>query len=139
MADLLDRIMRLWMDPPADDEAAVAAFRELYADPVPVNGEPMSAADLLARARALHRAYDDLRHEPVREVDVPGTLVVAFRMRGRHTGPLSTPIGDVAPTGREVEVLTIDILTVADGRVTEVWVVADQLGQLARIGALLLK
>ncbi|MFF4254300.1 hypothetical protein ACFY1L_24135 [Streptomyces sp. NPDC001663] len=68
MADLLDRIMRLWMDPPVDDEAAVAAFRELYADPVPVNGEPMSAADLLARARALHRAYDGLRHELVKEV-----------------------------------------------------------------------
>ncbi len=44
MTDLLDRVMRLWADPPADDAAAVAAFRHVYADPVPINGVDMTAA-----------------------------------------------------------------------------------------------
>ena len=47
--DLVDRLMAVWLDPPADDGAGVAAFRALYANPVDVNGTSFTAADLLAR------------------------------------------------------------------------------------------
>ena len=44
----VERMLRLWTDPlPEDDGAAAAAFRELYADPVTVNGAPLSAADMV--------------------------------------------------------------------------------------------
>lgn len=137
--DLVSRLMALWLDPPTDEAAALAAFRELYTDPVAVNGTALGAADLLARARALHRAYSGLRHEPIDMVTAPGRLVVAFRMCGTHTGPLSTPLGTVPPTGKPVAIRTIDVLTVEEGRITEVCVVGDELGTLVGLDALALR
>jgi SnoaL-like polyketide cyclase len=62
--------------------------------------------------------------------------VIAFYMRGRHVGPWPTPIGTVAPTGRPVEIRTIDVLTIADGVITALWVVSDELGMLTQLDAL---
>ena len=131
-----DRLMGLWATPPADDDAALAGIRALYTDPVQINGTMMTALDLLARVRGMQRAYSGLRHELVERVDAPGRLVIAFRLRGTHTGPLATPFGELAATGRPFEVRVIDILTLADGRVSAVTMVADELGQLAGLGAL---
>jgi len=138
MTALTDRLMRLWMHPPPDGAEAEAAFRAVYADPVRVNGTEMSVAALLQRARALHVAFDRLRATVDRQVDAPGVTVIGFRMHGWHVGPLETPLGVVPATGREVEVRTIDILTVRDDIVTEVLVVADELGRLVQLGALAL-
>ena len=135
----IDRLMALWADPPADDDSALAAVRALYSDPVRINGAPMTAVDLLARVRGMQRAYSGLRHEVIDRVDAPGRLVVAFRLRGAHTGPLATPFGELAATGREFEVRVIDILTLSGGRITEVTMVADELGQLSSLGALTLR
>ena len=131
-----DQLMGLWADPPADDATALAALRALYTDPVQINGTMMTALDLLARVRGMQRAYSGLRHELVERVDAPGRLVIAFRLRGTHTGPLATPFGELAATGRTFEVRVIDVLTVTDGRVSAVTMVADELGQLTSLGAL---
>ena len=32
-ADLATRLVAVWLDPPSDDAAGVAAFRALYTDP----------------------------------------------------------------------------------------------------------
>lgn len=136
---LTDRLMAVWRDPPADDAAGIAAFRTLYTDPVEVNGSPLTAADLLTRARALHRTYTDLRHELLDVVVAPERLVVAFRMCGTQTGPLVTPLGTVAPTGATVAIRTIDVLTVVDGRIAAVCVLGDELGTLVGLGAVALR
>ena len=131
-----DRLMGLWADPPADDVSALAAIRALYTDPVQINGTTMTALDLLARVRGMQRAYSGLRHELVERVDAPGRLVIAFRLCGTHSGALATPFGELAATGRPFEVRVIDILTLTDGRISAVTMVADELGQLAGLGAL---
>jgi hypothetical protein len=131
-----DRLMGLWADPPAEDAAALAGIRALYTDPVQINGASMTAVDLLARVRSMQRAYSGLRHELVERVDAPGHLVLAFRLRGTHTGPLATPFGELPATGRLFEVRVIDILTLTEGRISAVTMVADELGQLAALGAL---
>ena len=136
---LIERLLAFWIDPPADDGDALAAIRSLYTDPVDVNGTPAAAVDVLARARALHRAYSGLHHEVLDVVEAPGRLVVAFRMRGTHTGPLPTPLGTVAPTGRPVAIRTIDALTGADGRIAAVCVVGDELGTLIGLDAVALR
>jgi len=59
-------------------------------------------------------------------------------MRGRHVGPYASPLGTIPPTGGEVEVRTIDVLTVEDGLVSAIWVVADDLGLLAQLDAITL-
>jgi hypothetical protein len=40
-----------------------------------------------------------VRHELLERVEVGDKLVIAFRLHGRHTGFLSTAIGDVPATG----------------------------------------
>ena len=131
-----DRLMGLWANPPADDADVLAELRALYTDPVQINGTTMTALDLLARVRGMQRAYSGLRHELVERVDAPGRLVIAFRLCGTHSGALATPFGELAATGRTFEVRVIDILTLTDGRVSAVTMVADELGQLAGLGAL---
>src|SRR5690349_2767903 len=124
MGAFVDRLMRLWTGPLADQAAAEAAFRELYTDPVRVNGTDLTVADLVVRARALQTAYADLGHELVDEVHAGDKLVIGFRMTGRHVGPLATPLGTVPPTGREMVTRVTDILTVRDGRISDIWVVS---------------
>jgi predicted ester cyclase len=134
--DLVDALLALWRGPLPDGPGAAAAFGRLYADPVTVNGNTLPLADLVTRARSLHAAYDDLGMEVLDVVAAPERVVVAFLMRARHTGPLPTPLGTVAPTGRRVSIRTIDVLTVRQGLIIDITVVADEFGMLAGLGAL---
>ncbi|WP_204058796.1 ester cyclase [Microbispora corallina] len=133
MPTMTERLLRLW-ERPLDGDAE-AAFREVYADPVRVNGGLLPVSGLVERARALHTAYEGRVTELVDEIETPGRLVVGFRMRARHTGPLQTPLGTVPPTGREVVIRVTDILTVEDGLITDIWMVADELGLLLQLDA----
>jgi hypothetical protein len=136
MAFDVQRLLRLWTDPlPADDGAATAAFRELYSDPVTVNGMSLTAADLVARARAMQAALERPEREVLSVVDAGASVALAFRLAGRQVGPLETPAGRVPPTGKWVDVRIIDILTLTDGRISGIWMVADWLTALAAAGA----
>ena len=135
--DLAVRLMGLWSTPlPDDDAAALAAGRALYTDPVELNGTVVAAAVLVDRARALQRSYSGLRRHLLDRVDTPERLVIAFRLQGTHTGPLTTPLGTLAATGRDVDVRVIDVLTLVDGRISRIHMVADELGLLTGLGAL---
>jgi ketosteroid isomerase-like protein len=133
---VVDSVLRLWQRPWPDGAAARDAFGRCYADPVTVNGTPMALADLITRARVLHAAYSELGMELLDVVGTADRVVVAFVMHARHTGPLATPLGLVAATGRPVTVRTIDVLTVRDGLITDITVVADEFGVLTQLGAL---
>jgi predicted ester cyclase len=137
MTDMVTRLLSLWSDGlPEDDESAVRAFRELYTDPVPVNGTLLSATDLIGRARGLHAALAGLRHELVERVETPEYLAIGFRLHGRHVGPLPTALGPVPATGQDISIRVIDILTIIDDRISSVWMVADELSALLGLGVL---
>ena len=90
----VERLLQLWTDPlPVDDSAAAAAFRQLYADPVTVNGTPMAPADFVARARAVQNAFAPVRREVLSVVDGGDRIAVAFRMGGRQVGTWTTSAG----------------------------------------------
>lgn len=135
MSMLVDRLLEVWRRPPASGPAALEAFAGVYTDPLTVNGTPMTVAGLVERARALHTAYDDIQLELLDVVTAPERLVIAFLMRGRHTGALQTPLGTVPATGRTVTARTVDVLTLRAGQVSAVTVVADELGVLAQLDA----
>jgi hypothetical protein len=132
---LLERLVALWTQPVDSRDDAEAAFREVYADPVAVNGTQMTVAELVGRARSLQAAFDGLGMDILDAVETPDRIVLAFVMRGRHTGPFVSPLGTVAPTRREIEVRTIDVLTVTGGVISAIWVVADDLGLLRQLDA----
>jgi hypothetical protein len=128
----------LWTQPVDSQDDAEAAFREVYADPVVVNGVETSVVDLVRRAGMPQRAFDQLDMHILDAVETPDRVVIAFLMRGRHMGPFDSPLGVVAPTQREIEVRTIDVLTLTAGMVSAIWVVADDLGLLRQLGAVTL-
>ncbi len=130
-------LLALWTEPlPADDLAARAAFARFYTDPVSVNGADVSVAAMVERARALQAAFTDRRNTILDAVTTADRLVVAFELRVRHVGPLRTPLGEVAATGREVVTRAIDVLVrTADGRISAAHVVSDELGLLTQLDA----
>jgi predicted ester cyclase len=132
---LQTRLFELWSSPPDSNADPLAAFGAVYADPVLINGAPTSLTDLLARARALHGAFSDHQIDIVDRVVQPGKLAIAFRHTATHTGPWTTPMGQIAPTGVTVTGVGIDLLTLEDDRVAEIWVLADELQRLAQVGA----
>ena len=137
MAFDVERLLRLWTHPlPEDDEAAAASFRELYTDPVTINGNALTVPDLVARARRAQQALAEPEREVLAVVDAGDTVAVAFRLAGRQVGPLDTPAGPVPATGRRIDVRVIDVLTLADGRIASIWMVADWLSALAAVDAL---
>ena len=137
--DLVTRLLDLWSSPlPADDTAALAAFAQLYTDPVDVNGTIVTLADMLARARAIQGAFGDLDRVVLDRVEAPGKVVIAFRLVGTHTGPLPTPLGTVPATGGAVDLRVIDVLTLTEGRISGIVMAGDELGNLVRLGAVAL-
>ena len=132
---ILERLLALWTQPIDSWDDAEAAFRGVYADPVVMNGIEMPIAELVGRARALQQAFDELGMHILDTVETPDRVVIAFLMRGRHVGPFLSPLGTVAPTQRDIEVRTIDVLAVTAGVVSAIWVVSDDLGLLRQLDA----
>ncbi len=136
MAFDLDALMGLWSAPlPDSDEEAAERVRALYTDPVTVNGTELTALDLVTRARAVQGTFDEAEHEVLDVVEAGDKVAVAFRMGGRQVGPLNTTLGALPPTGERLAVRTIDLLTLTDGRVSNIWMVADELGTLVSLDA----
>lgn len=131
----VEQLLRLWTDPlPDDDDAAADAFRRLYADPVTVNGARLAAADMVARARVLQAALAQPEREVLAVVESGEAVAVAFRLAGRHVGPLDTPVGRLAASGARIDLRVIDVLTFTDGRISAITMVGDWLEALAGAG-----
>ena len=135
MAIDFDDLMQLWTQP-LEGTAATQAFARLYAEQLLVNGSAMTLEALAQRARALQAVYADLSGTLLARADTETQTTIVFRMRGRHVGPLTTPLGVLPPTGRIVERQVIDLLVLRDRRIAEIWMTADELGALTSIGAL---
>ena len=137
MNDLLERALALWRDPLPPGEAALHAFRSVYADPVVVNGSPTDLQPLVDRARMLQTALSDVAFEVHDVVEAAGRLAFAFTITGRHSGTFVTPLGATPASGAAVSLTGLDIMTVDQhaGRVTAVWAVADWLTLARDIGA----
>jgi predicted ester cyclase len=134
----VEALMDVWMQPPIDTADAVQAFRRLYHDPVVVNGSPITAEDLVARARALQSTFENMHREILDVCDAGSKVAIAFRLGGRQVGPLNTSIGVLQPTGQEISLRVIDILTLVDGRISSIAMVSDELAVLAAVGAVAL-
>ena len=87
----------------------------------------------------MQRAFTELRIELIDQIEVPGRIVIVFWQRGRHVGPLETPLGVISATGREIEIRVIDVLSLTDGRVSAVQVAPDNLALAMQLGVVELK
>jgi hypothetical protein len=94
--------------------------------PVPDGVDLAAAAAVSLQGMAAH--YLTSRTHPVAEGD---TVVARLIVRGTHTGfhPRMPE-----PTGRSCEVEQIWILTVRDGKISEIRAVSDRLGMFLQLG-----
>jgi hypothetical protein len=129
----VETLLALWSRPFGNESEAEARFRELYADPVWINGVHVSVHNLAQRAGVMHEAFTEHHIEVVSQVFDGHQLALAFRHHARHTGTWVTPLGELTPTGRHVRGLGIDILTIRDDKVHEIWVLADELQRLQQV------
>jgi hypothetical protein len=131
----IDALLDLWSKPHTPGPEAEAAFARFYTDPVLINGSSLRLPDLVDRAIALQLAFEHLEREVLDVSRTDDAVTVVFRLSGRHVGPLASAAGIVSPTGRTISLRIIDLLRLTEGRVSSVWMTADELGSLAAVGA----
>jgi steroid delta-isomerase-like uncharacterized protein len=75
-------------------------------------------------------AFPDM-HVTVEDMIAEGDkVVVRFTERGTQQGAF----GSIPPTGKHVEVSTIDIVRIEGGKIAEEWGIDDMLGMLQQLG-----
>ena len=136
MAFDIDALLDLWATPfPPSAEEAAERIRTMYTDPVTVNGVPVTAHELAARARMVQGTFEARENEVLDVVEAGDKVAIAFRMGGVQVGPLATALGVLPGTGEHLDIRVIDILTLVDGRISNIWMCADELGALVSADA----
>ncbi|MEN3357941.1 MAG: hypothetical protein V7637_1923, partial [Mycobacteriales bacterium] len=111
------------------NEHRFGELEEFVADDVVVNGAVQGVADYVAGLQAVVDAFPDYRWE-LGHLLVDGCWIAAhFHDTGTHRG---TFLG-VPATGRSVATQEFAVYRVAAGKITQVWVTADNLGLLAQL------
>lgn len=114
------------------------ALRELYAaDAVGVTPDVGrivgrdAIADYLIEFR---QAFPDMTFEMVAALETGDIAIDEAYLSATHTGALSTPDGEIAPTGKSVRLRECDVLVARDGRAVEHRFYFDQLELLTQLG-----
>jgi ketosteroid isomerase-like protein len=117
-----------------------AALEELYApDAVGESADQPrleGAAAIVDWLLAFRRAIPDMAFESLTKYEAGDVAIDEGYLAGTHTGVLSAPDGDVAPTGNRLRLRQCDVLTVADGRAVAHHFYFDQLEFLTQLGLL---
>ena len=81
---------------------------------------------------ALMPAFPDMElplHDFVAEGE---KVLVRLRVQATHTGTF----GELAPSGRTIDIDVLDLFQIRDGVLVEHWALLDNLGMLRQLGAL---
>ena len=81
---------------------------------------------------ALMPAFPDMKL-PLEDFVAEGEKVlVRLRLQGTHTGAF----GDMAATGRKIDIGVLDLFQIRGGKLIEHWALLDNLGMLKQLGAM---
>jgi steroid delta-isomerase-like uncharacterized protein len=108
----------------------LAALHRYFSEDVVFNGS-RDVQQHLVRMRALRSAFPDLRATIEDQIAEGDKVVTRVTFRGTHRGEF----GGIAPTGKPVEYSGIAIDRIADGRIVEMWHLANAPALLRQIGA----
>ncbi len=96
-------------------------------------GQPPGKEGVKFFVNAFRGAFPDIRAKTIEPTLAAGNLEAAYVvLTGTHKGELM----GVAATDRTVEIESIDIIRVEDGKVAEHWGVTDTMGLMQQLGAL---
>jgi len=95
------------------------------------SGQTFSGTDALRqRSKNLRAIYSDVSFTIEDQIAEGDKTLVRWTFRGRHTGEYM----GARPTGKEVVATGMNLFRLADGRIEEVWVESDDLGELQQLG-----
>jgi len=98
--------------------------------------ELRSSAALVEMLAAYRVAFPDLRHEVKTYVESGDTIAIELEARGTHTGPMQTPAGTVAATGKQVVWESCDYVRFRNGKLSSWHVYHDPTPFLTALGLL---
>jgi len=112
-----------------------AVFEELFADDftdhTPQPGTTPDKDGVRVLYHALREAFPDFRADIQWQIVSDGMVTTYKIYHGTHAGS----IFGIAPTGAAVEFETVDVMRVADGKITDHWGVGNLLKMMTQIGA----
>jgi predicted ester cyclase len=115
--------------------ASEAAFAELLDPDVVDHSRPPGIAPgalgVHQQFDAFRAAFPDFRATILDQITEGDKVVTRKVFHGTHLGSFQ----GIPPTQRPVEILVIDIVRVADGKIVEHWNCVDRLGLLTQLGA----
>jgi len=136
-ADDIDTVRAFYADILTDPAGTtVERYYEVFSPdvvsiPTPPGGE--GAQGMLNTIAFLGQVVPDLEWEPQEIIDVgDGRFVVRSLFRGTPVGPF---FGVDPATGKSFEAMSIDIVTVEDGRITLTYHLEDWTGAIAQLTA----
>ena len=81
---------------------------------------------------ALLPAFPDMKLPLLDFVAESEKVLVRLRVQATHTGTF----GELAPSGRTIDIDVLDLFQIRDGVLVEHWALLDNLGMLRQLGAL---
>lgn len=128
-------------------KASVIAYNEKNWDKVKETVSPNVVYDEVATKRRVTgsnevieawkgwaTAIPDSKATFEREVAVGDSVILELTWRGTHTGPLQTPAGEIAPTGRPIELRAVQVIDVEAGKAKSIRQYFDMATLLEQIG-----
>ena len=94
----------------------------------------MSDQQLITVAKAQVIAYNDSHATFENAVVGDGQVVLELTWRGRHTGPLQTPDGEIPATGKNIEMRACQIVEIEDGKAKSVRHYFDMMTMMQQLG-----
>ncbi len=85
-------------------------------DEVATNRRATGSNEVIEAWKGWAKAIPDSKATFEREVASGNSVTLELTWRGTHTGPLQTPSGEIAPTGRKIEIRAVQVVDVADGK-----------------------
>jgi steroid delta-isomerase-like uncharacterized protein len=85
-------------------------------------------------SRPFFEALPDASMHPANWIETDDTVVVEGSFRGTFTGTLRSPMGDIPPTGKSLDLKFVDIFRVKDGKVVSHHVYFDRLDFAEQLG-----
>ena len=79
-------------------------------------------------------AFPDVRIEVTNQIAADNYVVNEFVAHGTHTGPLATPTGAIAPTGRRATFTVCEVCQFQGGKLTSVHNYQDMVALLRQLG-----
>jgi len=81
----------------------------------------------------MHASFSDWHHDVM--IEATGDVVaVEGTWTGTHSGPMTTPQGEVPPTGKRLTIPFAGIVRIADGRIASVHNYFDQMTFMGALG-----